>query len=597
MTNRVVRIGGASAYMGDSAFGAIQLCEAEDVQYLAFDFMSEITMPAMAMARQANPEAGYASHFVTVTIPAIAARCRQKGIKLVANAGGVNPVACARAIEARLAELGVDLSVAAVHGDDILERAGQYRETARDFYTGAPMPAELLSANAYLGALPIARALQLGADIVVTGRVVDSACTLGILMHEFGWKADEYDKLAAGSLAGHLIECGAQATGGLFTDWDQVPDWTNIGYPIVACQENGDFTLTKPEGTGGLVTTATVAEQLVYEIGDPAAYILPDVVCDFTEVRLEQVDKDCVRVTGTRGRAPTLTYKVSATYRHGYRATVALGVVGIDACAKARRTGEALLARASAMLQRERMAPFTESLVSVIGAEEWYGPHGHNPGLRDAVARVAVCHETKAGATMLAREAGTAGVSWAPGTSGGVSGRGEIAPETRLFSWLVPKEDVESLVSFRGETFHIDVPQGQAHAPAAPPAPAPAVELAQPESIEVPLVRLAWGRSGDKGTTSNIGVVARSQAIHEFLKAHLTEAVVARWLAHLVHGKTYRYELPGIRALNFILEESLDGGGTSTLRMDPLGKCMAQVLLSMPIRVPAHLLTGLCEAQ
>lgn len=597
MTNRVVRIGGASAYMGDSAFGAIQLCEAEDVQYLAFDFMSEITMPAMAMARQANPEAGYASHFVTVTIPAIAARCRQKGIKLVANAGGVNPVACARAIEARLAELGVDLSVAAVHGDDILERAGQYRETARDFYTGAPMPAELLSANAYLGALPIARALQLGADIVVTGRVVDSACTLGILMHEFGWKADEYDKLAAGSLAGHLIECGAQATGGLFTDWDQVPDWTNIGYPIVACQENGDFTLTKPEGTGGLVTTATVAEQLVYEIGDPAAYILPDVVCDFTEVRLEQVDKDCVRVTGTRGRAPTPTYKVSATYRHGYRATVALGVVGIDACAKARRTGEALLARASAMLQRERMAPFTESLVSVIGAEEWYGPHGHSPGLRDAVARVAVCHETKAGATMLAREAGTAGVSWAPGTSGGVSGRGEIAPETRLFSWLVPKEDVESLVSFRGETFHIDVPQGQAHAPAAPPAPAPAVELAQPESIEVPLVRLAWGRSGDKGTTSNIGVVARSQAIHEFLKAHLTEAVVARWLAHLVHGKTYRYELPGIRALNFILEESLDGGGTSTLRMDPLGKCMAQVLLSMPIRVPAHLLTGLCEAQ
>ena len=597
MTSKTVRIGGASAYMGDSAFGAIQLCEAQDVHYLAFDFMSEITMPAMAMARQANPEAGYASNFVNATIPAIAARCRQQGIRLVANAGGVNPAACARAVEARLAELGVDLSVAVVHGDDILDRAGQYRETARDFYTGEPMPAELLSANAYLGALPIARALELGADIVITGRVVDSACTLGILMHEFGWKADDYDRLAAGSLAGHLIECGAQATGGLFTDWDQVPDWTNIGYPIVACQENGDFVVTKPEGTGGLVTRATVAEQLVYEIGDPAAYILPDVVCDFTAVRLEQTARDCVLVTGTRGRAPTPTYKVSATYRHGYRATVALGVVGMDACAKARRTGEALLARASAVLQRENLAPFAESLVSVIGAEEWYGPHGRDLGLRDAVARVAVCHETRAGATLLAREAGTAGVSWAPGTSGGVSGRGEIAPETRLFSWLVPKEHVDSLVSFRGETMRVDVPQGQVLATGAPPEPAPpATGTPGAESIEVPLVRLAWGRSGDKGTTSNIGVVARSAAIHEFLKAQLTEAVVAEWLGHLVHGRTCRYELPGIQALNFVLEESLDGGGTSTLRMDPLGKCMAQVLLSMPIRVPAHLLAGVCQA-
>lgn len=606
MTNKAVRIGGASAYMGDSAFGAMQLSEAQDVHYLAFDFMSEITMPAMAMARQANPEAGYASNFVNVTIPAIAARCRQKGIRLVANAGGVNPLACARAVEARLAELGVELSVAVVHGDDILDLAEEDRETARDFYSGGPMPAGLLSANAYLGALPIAQALELGADIVITGRVVDSACTLGILMHEFGWKADEYDKLAAGSLAGHLIECGAQATGGLFTDWEQVPDWANIGYPIVACQENGEFVVTKPEGTGGLVTTATVAEQLVYEIGDPAAYILPDVVCDFTAVRLEQTARDCVRVIGTRGRAPTPTYKVSATYRHGYRATVALGVVGIEACAKARRTGEALLARASAMLQRENMAPFSESLVSVIGAEEWYGPHGRDLGLRDAVARVAVCHETRAGATMLAREAGTAGVSWAPGTSGGVSGRGEIAPETRLFSWLVPKERVASLVFFRGETLRIEVPQGQALVATVPSEPTsatgvpatgvPATGAPAAEAIEVPLVRLAWGRSGDKGTTSNIGVVARSAAIHEFLKTQLTETVVAEWLGHLVHGKTYRYELPGLQALNFLLEESLDGGGTSTLRMDPLGKCMAQVLLSMPMRVPAHLLASVHEA-
>ncbi len=590
MGSKQVRIGGASAYMGDSAFGAIQLCEADGVQYLTFDFMSEITMPAMAMARQANPQAGYASNFVNATIPAIAARCREKGIKLVANAGGVNPLACVAAVQARLAELGVEMSVAAVHGDDILDIAQEGRENTRDFYTGAPMPPELLSANAYLGALPIAKALALGADIVITGRVVDSACTLGILMHEFGWQPDQYDLLAAGSLAGHLIECGAQATGGLFTDWDQVPDWANIGYPLIDCFDNGEFIVGKPAGTGGLVIPPTLAEQLVYEIGDPTAYILPDVVCDFTGVRLTQEGQDRVRVSGTRGRAPTPTYKVSATYRHGYRATVALGIVGLDACAKAQRTGQALLARANAMLQREGQAPFSESLVSVIGAEDWYGANARNLGLRDAVARVAVCHENRAGATMLAREAGTAGVSWAPGTSGGVSGRGEIAPETRLFSWLIPKSEVASLVTFRGETLTVPVLEGSALTPCAPPpATAPGRALST-DAIEVPLVRLAYGRSGDKGTTSNIGIVARSPQIHAFLKEHLSEAVVANWLKHLACGKTYRYELAGIQALNFILEDSLDGGGTSTLRMDPLGKCMAQVLLSMPIRVPAAVL-------
>lgn len=591
MGSKQVRIGGASAYMGDSAFGAIQLCEADGVQYLSFDFMSEITMPAMAMARQSNPEAGYASNFVNNTIPAIAARCREKGIKLVANAGGVNPLACVRAVKARLSELGVELSVAAVHGDDILDRAHTGSESIRDFYTGASMPPELLSANAYLGALPIAKALDLGADIVITGRVVDSACTLGILMHEFGWKPGQYDQLAAGSLAGHLIECGAQATGGLFTDWDQVPDWANIGYPIIDCYDNGEFVVTKPAGTGGIVIQAALAEQLVYEIGDPAAYILPDVVCDFTAVRLTQEGKDRVRVSGVKGGAPTPTYKVSATYRHGYRATVALGVVGIDACAKARRTGEALVARASAMLQHDGLAPFAQTLVSVIGAEEWYGVNARNPGVRDVVARVAVCHDTLAGATLLAREAGTAGVSWAPGTtSSGMSGMGGITPETRLFTWLTPKSDVESLVSFKGDTVRVEVLAGTPFTPAVPPAATPVGKTPPAEAIEVPLVRLAYGRSGDKGTTSNIGIIARSPEIYAFLKEHLTEAVVAGWLKHLVHGNTYRYAIPGIHALNFILEDSLDGGGTSTLRTDPLGKCMAQVVLSMPIRVSAGLL-------
>ena len=216
-----------------------------------------------------------------------------------------------------------------------------------------------MTANAYLGALPIARALDAGADIVITGRCVDSAVTLGVLMHEFGWAADDFDRLAAGSLAGHIIECGCQATGGLHTDWAAVPDWANIGYPIVECREDGSFVVTKPPETGGLVTPATVGEQLLYEIGDPASYLLPDVVCDFRQVRMEQAGPHRVLVTGARGRPPTATYKVSATAPAGFKVSGQLTIVGIDAPAKAQahRRGAARARPPAAARERVRGLP------------------------------------------------------------------------------------------------------------------------------------------------------------------------------------------------------------------------------------------------
>ena len=313
-SDKIVRIGGASGFWGDSSLGPVQLVREGGIDYLVFDYLAELTMSILAGARMKRPEEGYATDFVTVALRSVLKQAVEKGIRIVSNAGGVNPKGCAAAVQALADELGVQVRIAIVEGDDVLPLAAAMRAAGTvEMSSGEPMPERLVTANAYLGALPVARALDAGADIVITGRCVDSAVTLGVLMHEFGWPADDFDRLAAGSLAGHIIECGCQATGGLHTDWASVPDWANIGYPIVECREDGSFVVTKPPETGGLVTPATVGEQLLYEIGDPAHYLLPDVVCDFRQVRMEQAGPHRVLVTGARGRPPTGTYKVSAT--------------------------------------------------------------------------------------------------------------------------------------------------------------------------------------------------------------------------------------------------------------------------------------------
>jgi len=328
MSEGVVRIGGASGFWGDSSVAAPQLAAVPGMRYLVFDYLAELTMSILAAARAKNPELGYATDFVEVTARQVLKTCSERGIRLIANAGGMNPAGCARALEKLAAELGVQARIAVVDGDDVLAQAPQRAE-------------RVVSANAYFGALPIARALALGADIVVTGRVVDSAVTLGALLHEFGWRSDDHDRLAAGSLAGHLIECGCQATGGLFTDWRDVPDWANMGYPVLECAADGSFTVTKPEGTGGRVCVPALAEQMLYEIGDPANYVLPDVVCDFTQVRMQEVGPQRVQVTGARGKPPTDRYKVSATYADGYRCVGTLVISGFEAQAKAHAQAQA----------------------------------------------------------------------------------------------------------------------------------------------------------------------------------------------------------------------------------------------------------------
>ncbi|XP_061566061.1 uncharacterized protein LOC133420388 [Cololabis saira] len=327
-----VRIGCASGFWGDTAASVPQLVYGGKLDFLVFDYLSEITMSLLTAAKSKAPNMGYAPDFVQLALAPFINDIHKKGIRVVSNAGGVNPLACAEAIREVVKKAGLDLKVAVVTGDDLVPHRSSLSEVKMADGEGKqPLPKTLHSMNAYLGAEPIRRCLDGGADVVVTGRCVDSAVALGPLMHSFGWTRRDYDLLAAGSLAGHLIECGAQSTGGIFTDWDKVPDWDNMGFPVVECSGDGSFVLSKPPKTGGLVSFGTVAEQLVYEIGDPRRYLLPDVICDFSQVEIQEVpgvDGGAVRVTGAKGLPPSHDYKVCATYMDGFRATAVCPVGG-----------------------------------------------------------------------------------------------------------------------------------------------------------------------------------------------------------------------------------------------------------------------------
>jgi hypothetical protein len=592
MAQKIVRIGGASGFWGDSSVAAPQLVQRGQVDYLVFDYLAELTMSILAAQRAKEPALGYATDFVTVTMKAILGDVAAQGIRVISNAGGVNPQACARAIAALAAEQGIAVKIAVVEGDDVLPLIPQLREQGvAELQSGARLPDKVLTANAYLGALPVKHALDQGAQIVVTGRCVDSAVTLGALMHEFGWSADEYDRLASGSLAGHIIECGCQATGGLHTDWESVPDWAHIGYPVLECHADGSFVATKPPGTGGLVTTAVIAEQMLYEIGDPRRYLLPDVTCDFSAVRLEQIGEHRVRVQGARGLPPGPAYKVSSTYMDGFRCTAQLTIVGVDAARKARRTGEAILERTRELFAQQGLADFSRTLIEVLGSEQGnFGPHARTADVREAVLRLAVMHPQKPALELFAREIAPAGTSWSPGTTG-TDGRPRPAPAIKQFAFLLEKGRVMPRVMMGEKESPVAVPTGQlAVAAAVHPEPikAPAVAAADTAStIEVPLIRLAWARSGDKGDSSNIGVIARQPEWLPLLREQLTEDRVAQWLSHLVQGTVTRFDVPGIHAMNFLCSRALDGGGMASLRNDPLGKGMAQILLTMPVKVPA----------
>jgi hypothetical protein len=576
-----VRIGCFAAFWGDTRAAVHGLLEDPGgLDYLVADYLSEITMALLARVRAKDPDGGYIADFVA-TIAPVLPEIAGRGIKVVCNAGALNPAAAARAVRDACAEAGVTLTVAAVEGDDLLPRASEFARH-RDMFTGAGVPAQPGSLNAYLGARPIAAALAAGADVVVTGRCVDAAVVIGPLMHEFGWKDDEYDLLAAGALTGHLVECGPQVTGGNVTDWESVPGWEDMGYPIAECRPDGTAVITKPRGSGGLVTPLTVGEQMLYEIGDPGAYLLPDVICDWREVCLEQDGPDRVRVSGARGREPATTYKVTATSVEGYRALTTALFAGADAAGKARRMAEALITRTGRLIAAAGFEPLTEASIEVAGAGDISGAEP-GPGT-EAVVKIGVKHPDKAALEIFSTEFASFALV-AQGMTGVFAGRPRVAPAIAVYHLLVPKADLPVRVLLDDQDIAVDIAPGSAGAltatPALPENPPPG------GGRLVALAEIAVGRSGDKGNMANIGLLARVPEHDAVLREQVTAERVTAHLAHLHPGTVRRWAVPGVHGINVVLDDVLGGtGGTSTLRYDPQGKSYAAMLLTMAVEVP-----------
>ena len=580
-----LRIGGACGFWGESPHATAQLLRDPGLNVLVYDYLAEITLSIMARARAKDAAQGFAGDFVTGAMAPNLREIARRGIRVLSNAGGMNPAACAEALRAEIGRQGLGLRVAVVEGEDLLGQIARVAE-APEMFSGAPFPPRerVLSVNAYLGAWPVAAALGAGADIVITGRCADSALTLAACLDAFGWGADQFDLLAAGSLAGHLLECGPQATGGNFTDWDSVPELARVGYPIAEMRADGRFGIEMPPETGGLVTRETVGEQMLYEIGDPGAYLLPDVTCDFTGVTLEQAAPGRVDVSGARGRAPNGSLKVSTTSLAGYRAGQVLNFNGRGAREKGIAYAEAAVARARARLGAQGAQDF-----DAVQIESFGGRPG--PGDFEEVAVTAAVRHAEPGPVgIFLKEL----IGGALGTPPGLhfftgAGRPKPSPVVALHSSLVPADLPEVTVTLAGA----EVPFEQPDVPGGAQTPAPqvpeAVDPAGRDMVQVPLETLAVARSGDKGDTANIGVMARLPTYLPWIWAALTPEAVARVFDREAEGPITRYALPGTSAMNIVMTRALGGGGIASLRNDSQGKGFAQRLLAQPVAIPAEL--------
>jgi len=589
MTDKIVRIGGASGAFVDSAMAVPQLLTVPGMNYLIFDYLAEGSMGVFGRLQAMNPAGGFLPDFVDVHVGPYLREMKQKGVKVVANAGGLNPHGLAEALKKRADEMGVEITIGVVDGDDLRPRLDELRKRGiTEMFTGAAFPEKILTANAYFGGFPIADALARGADIVLTGRVVDSALILGPLIHEFGWKPTDYNLLSAGTVAGHLLECGAQVSGGTFTDWADVPDWAHAGYPVGECRADGSCVITKPDNTGGLVSVGTVAEQLMYEVSDPQAYIVPDVVVDFTTCKVQADGPNRVRVSGATGYAPTPTYKVSVTYDDGWRQVAMQPIIGVDAVKRAERQGAAILERTREMLRDRNMADWRLTHTELLGSEAGYGARAHeNRGNREVILKIVVEHDDKRAADLFWREQNSAIMNMSVGTTIGFGGM--PMPITQHFSFLIDKKEAEAKVTVKGETKVVKVPTDggyDAKATVRPPVPANSSET---KIVPVPLVSLAWARSGEKGDLFNVAVIARNPEYLAYIREAMTPKAIADWYRHFLDpktGKVDRYEVPGIHALNFVVDGSMAGGINKSPRLDSGAKGMAQQLLEFQVPVP-----------
>ncbi len=595
---RTIRIGNAGGYWGDDLDALKRQLTGGPLDYITMDFLAEITMSILRKQQLKNPHMGYAGDFLTqleTCLPLIV----ENDVKVINNAGGINPVGLGREILKLARRKGFDLKVGVVYGDDIsgrlyeLTAAGEKftnMETGEDF---TDVRRKVTSANVYLGAEPVVAALDAGCQIIVTGRVTDTGLTLAPMIHEFGWAMDDWDKMAAGIVAGHVIECGAQASGGNITDWEQVPHFHNMGYPIIEMHNTGDFYVTKHKRTGGQVSEKSVKEQLVYEMGDPAQYISPDGVAFFDTIQVTEAGKDRVQISGVRGGPAPEMFKVSMAFDDGWKAEGEILVSGPDIRKKAAAVEEIFWEKVG--------HEFEQTSTALVGAASSWpdSVSGCDPneiylrfGVRDHDHMKIMDFSKALPALILAGPSGMA-----------VSTQGRPRPRQVVAYWpaLMRRDGVSAkILTFdtdHNEHFqeiHFPV-RGEVGIPVSSDQKRvkrkPRKFTGQPK--EVKLRRLCYARSGDKGDTCNIGVLARSPAVYDWIVAKLTPAVVKKFFTGRVLGKVTRFELDNLQGLNFLLEQSLGGGGTTSLLVDPQGKTMSQALLEMKVKVPVSMLRGL----
>ncbi len=450
-SSRVVRVASGQGFWGDWLEAPRRQVEGGQVDYLMLDYLAEVTMSILQKQKERDPRMGYARDFIGAmesVFPAVA----ERGVKVIANAGGVNPVACAEALLDAASTHGVrgKIRIGVVTGDDILARLDELMAAGHELKnmdTGEPLSTirdRVMSANAYIGSDPIVEALALGANVVVTGRSTDTALTMAPLRHEFGWAADDWNKMASGIIAGHILECGAQSSGGnCMHEWRTIPDLANVGYPIAEASDDGTFVITKHKGTGGRVSVPSVSEQLVYEMGDPHAYITPDVVADFTSIRLAPDGENRVRVHGITGGPPTPFLKVSIAYRAGYKAVGSLVYSWPDAMEKAQMADRIL---------RERLdnlgLKFDQVLTEFVGATATHGPlAGDGHDVPEVMFRIGVRGEDRAAVERFTREIVPLVLNGPPSVTGFAGGRPKVEEIVAYWPALLDKRAVSTAVS------------------------------------------------------------------------------------------------------------------------------------------------------
>ena len=585
-----IRIANAGGYWGDDLTQFKRQLELGPIDYLTLDFLAEVTMSIMQKQRSRDPRAGFARDFVKQVEDSLDLLAKT-GTRVITNAGGVNPLSCRGALLETTQALGKPLNVAAVIGDDLMERLGEMNgagvslNNMEDGAAFAPIRDRVSSANAYYGAWPVVEALKSGAQIVVTGRCTDTGITLAPMIHAFDWAPNDWNRLAAGIVAGHIVECGAQSTGGNFTDWREIRDFPGIGYPILEVFPDGSFIVTKHARTGGAVTVRTVKEQLLYEMGDPRGYITPDVVADFATIQLEQAGRDRVRVWGIKGRPAPPSLKVSAAYFDGWKANGTLIISAPDAAAKA---------KAFAALFWKRLGlTFTATHTEQIGHSACWGPLAPASDPPEILLRLSVRDADKSKIEAFSKLIPAVILSGPPGVAV-TGGRPQAQEVVAYWPALVPRDRVKPRLVTRDGERELDWPTPLLPSGSPERLPRenwPALK-GSAKRVTVPLSRIAHGRSGDKGDTCNIGIIARTPEAYPWLKRALTATTVRRRFKGICFGKVTRHEVPNLWALNFLLEQSLGGGGTVSLRLDAQGKTLSHALLALEVSVPKALVTA-----